>query len=130
MLAVRKKQSLFADFFAGGQKDRLTFSGQLLSWRRSIQRKKVEGLMVFTKRSRVGPSSKDWISGNGKPTSNPIRILHIINDLSIGGAEMMLYKLLSRTDRKRFEPAVISLSGLDKLGEPIQKFGISVFPIR
>src|SRR5205807_10499200 len=81
-------------------------------------------------RSRVGPSSKDWISGNGKPSSNPIRILHIINDLSIGGAEMMLYKLLSRTDRKRFEPAVISLSGLDKLGEPIQKFGISVFPIR
>src|SRR5437870_12976238 len=39
LLAVRKKQSLFADFFCGGQKDRLTFSGQLLSWSRSFNRK-------------------------------------------------------------------------------------------
>jgi len=42
---------------------------------------------------------------------------------------MMLYKLLSRTDRGRFEPAVISLSDRGTLGERIEELGIPVIDI-
>ncbi len=38
-----------------------------------------------------------------------IKISFVITDLSVGGAQMMLFKLLSRLDRSRFEPEVISL---------------------
>ena len=38
-----------------------------------------------------------------------VRIAHIITGLNTGGAETMLYKLLSGTDRARFNPLVISL---------------------
>jgi glycosyltransferase involved in cell wall biosynthesis len=72
-------------------------------------------------------SSLENSNGNGRPVSRPIRILHVINDLAIGGSEMMLYKLLSRTDRKRFEPAVISLDGVEKLGDAIRELGIPVY---
>lgn len=40
----------------------------------------------------------------------PFRILHVSVGLESGGAEMMLYKLASRTDRSRFEPHVLSLT--------------------
>lgn len=39
------------------------------------------------------------------------RIHFIITSLGTGGAEMMLYKLLSRIDRKQFHPEVITLTG-------------------
>jgi len=42
---------------------------------------------------------------------------------------MMLYKLLSRTNRTRFEPAVISLSDHGTLGEQIEGLGIPVISI-
>ena len=58
--------------------------------------------------------------------TEPIRILHVINGLSIGGAEMMLYKLLSRTSRERFEPVVISLMGQGALGARIEALGVPV----
>ncbi len=35
-----------------------------------------------------------------------MKILHIITDLDTGGAEMMLYRLLSRCDRAQFQPTV------------------------
>jgi glycosyltransferase involved in cell wall biosynthesis len=66
-------------------------------------------------------------NGNGsKPNQEPIRTLHIINDLSIGGAEMTLYKLLSRTDRSKFNPTVISLNGVGKVGDRVKQLGIEV----
>ncbi|HET9218153.1 MAG TPA: glycosyltransferase, partial [Terriglobia bacterium] len=40
----------------------------------------------------------------------PLRILHVSVGLESGGAEMMLYKLVSRTDRSRFESHVLSLT--------------------
>jgi glycosyltransferase involved in cell wall biosynthesis len=58
-----------------------------------------------------------------------IRVCHIITGLYTGGAEMMLYKLLSATDRRRFEPAVISLIDRGALGERIEALGIPVFPL-
>src|SRR5688500_15371618 len=40
----------------------------------------------------------------------PIRIAFVITGLEVGGAEMMLWKLLTRMDRARFEPCVLVLN--------------------
>jgi glycosyltransferase involved in cell wall biosynthesis len=53
-------------------------------------------------------------------------LLHVISDLSIGGAEMMLYKMLAATDRSRFEPAVISLVNRGTLRTRIEDLDIPV----
>lgn len=54
------------------------------------------------------------------------KILHIINDLSIGGAEMMLYRLLSSKNQSRFESSVISLMDRGPLRQQLQDLGIQV----
>jgi glycosyltransferase involved in cell wall biosynthesis len=56
--------------------------------------------------------------------------LYIINDLSIGGAEMMLYKLLAESDRERFEPVVVSLMDRGGLRQRIEALGIEVHTTR
>ena len=56
-----------------------------------------------------------------------MKIVHLITSLSTGGAEMMLYKLLSAVDHKRFEHVVVSL--IDKgtvVGERIEELGVPV----
>jgi len=58
-----------------------------------------------------------------------LKVCHIITDLSIGGAEMMLYKLLSKSNRHRFEYQVVSLTNMGPLGNQIQELGISVFSL-
>ena len=77
-------------------------------------------------------------SNGSRPSLQPVRkikvarrerhlkILHIINDLSIGGAEMMLYKLLSLTDREMFSPTVISLIDGGELRPRIEALHIPV----
>lgn len=57
------------------------------------------------------------------------KILHIIPGLATGGAQMMLYKLLSRTDRSRFEPTVVVLMNKSTVGEMIESLGIPVYAI-
>ena len=52
--------------------------------------------------------------------------MHVINDLSVGGAEMMLYKLLSGADSQHFSPAVISLGRRSVLDERIEALGVPV----
>jgi glycosyltransferase involved in cell wall biosynthesis len=39
-----------------------------------------------------------------------MRVAFVVNELTLGGAEMMLWKLLSRIDRTRFDTLVIALS--------------------
>lgn len=55
-----------------------------------------------------------------------IRVLHIITGLSNGGAETMLYKLLSGIDQRRFEIAVISLTDRGVMADRIEALGIPV----
>lgn len=55
-----------------------------------------------------------------------ITVVHIITGLETGGAEMMLYKLLSKMDQTRFHNIVISLAGLGTLGTPLQQMGVEV----
>ncbi len=55
-----------------------------------------------------------------------IRVAHVITGLEVGGAEMMLYKLLSGIDRSRFESRVLSLTGHGPIGARIEALGIPV----
>jgi glycosyltransferase involved in cell wall biosynthesis len=64
-----------------------------------------------------------------KQSAEPIRVLHIINDLSVGGAEMMLYKLLSGADSRRFSSAVISLGRRSTLDARLAALGVPVYHI-
>jgi glycosyltransferase involved in cell wall biosynthesis len=56
----------------------------------------------------------------------PIRVTHVIAGLELGGAEMMLCKLLSAIDRERFHPTVISLSDLGPLAPRISALDVPV----
>ena len=58
-----------------------------------------------------------------------MKILYIISGLSTGGAEMMLYKLLSVIDRDIFEPVVVSLTDYGSLGNNIKNLNIDVYKI-
>jgi glycosyltransferase involved in cell wall biosynthesis len=69
---------------------------------------------------------ENQMSSPASTTTRPIRVMHIISDLSIGGAEMTLYKQLEKTDRRRFEPVVVSLVDRGALRERIEALGIAV----
>jgi glycosyltransferase involved in cell wall biosynthesis len=56
-----------------------------------------------------------------------MKIIYIISGLPTGGAEMMLYKLLSVIDRDIFEPVVISLTDEGSLGNNIKNLNIPVY---
>lgn len=58
-----------------------------------------------------------------------IRVVHIITDLCAGGAQMMLYKLLTLSDRTLFDPVVISLMDKGRLGDRIAALNIPVYAI-
>ncbi len=63
------------------------------------------------------------------PSAGPIKVLHIINDLSVGGAEMMLYKFLSGADFSSYHPTVISLGRRSALDARIEELGVRVYHI-
>jgi glycosyltransferase involved in cell wall biosynthesis len=60
---------------------------------------------------------------NGKPV-RAISILWLISGLEYGGAEMMLYKLLSCMDRTRFTVQVISMIDLGPFSGKIKELGV------
>lgn len=65
-------------------------------------------------------------------TRERVRIAFIVTELSVGGAELMLWKLLSRLDRERFESRVFGLSSradhtvamFDEIGVPCELIGV------
>ena len=57
------------------------------------------------------------------------RVLHVINNLHLGGAETMLVSLLSRLDRRRFRPEVVSLVGGGPASEQLESIGVPVTTI-
>jgi len=63
------------------------------------------------------------------PINRRIKLAFIITGLSTGGAEMMLYKLLSRLNREQFEPVVISLRDYGTLGDRFTALAIPVYTI-
>jgi glycosyltransferase involved in cell wall biosynthesis len=58
-----------------------------------------------------------------------MKIIHIITGLTTGGAEMMLYKVLSEIDRERFTPIVVSLMDRGALGARIEALGIPLYTL-
>jgi glycosyltransferase involved in cell wall biosynthesis len=58
-----------------------------------------------------------------------MKIVFIATNLTTGGAEMMLLKLLQNIDRRRFEPYVISLRSKGEVGPRIESLGIPVFAL-
>ena len=58
--------------------------------------------------------------------SRPIAVTHVITSLATGGAEMMLLKLLSATDRSRFRSSVIALSGDGPVASRLRGIGVPV----
>ena len=55
-----------------------------------------------------------------------IRVVHLITDLDVGGAEVMLARLVARLDSTRVENAVVSLGNRGAMAERIERSGISV----
>jgi glycosyltransferase involved in cell wall biosynthesis len=55
-----------------------------------------------------------------------MKTIHIITGLDMGGAEIMLFRLLKQIDRVRFENQVISLIPTGAVGEKIRALGIPV----
>ena len=55
-----------------------------------------------------------------------MKVLNIITSLSIGGAQMMLYKLITKMDQNKFKMRVISLTDIGPIGKRIQALGIPV----
>ena len=85
--------------------------------------------MVFAPASAqevLDPISSPVATPQPLPTHRPLRVLHIIPDLCVAGAEMKLYKLLAATKRDRFAPMVISLRDRGGLREHIEALGIPV----
>jgi glycosyltransferase involved in cell wall biosynthesis len=52
-------------------------------------------------------------------------ILHLITGLETGGAQRMLYELVTHTERSRFRSLVVSMTGPGTMGPLIEKKGIS-----
>lgn len=58
------------------------------------------------------------------------RVAFITSGLPTGGAELVLVSLLSRLDRRLFEPFVISLRGEGDLGQAIRDLGVPVLALK
>jgi glycosyltransferase involved in cell wall biosynthesis len=56
-------------------------------------------------------------------------ILYLATGLNTGGAETMLYRLLEKIDRTRFQPLVVSLMDHGTLGNSIQALDIPVYSL-
>ena len=82
----------------------------------------------FSKDSNVAPQMR-MVFGEKHPSnlrSLPLRVLHVITTGGMGGAEAMLYKLLSRTDPRQFKSHVVFLSTVGELGPRLRRLGITV----
>lgn len=59
--------------------------------------------------------------------TTPIRVLHVTTGLETGGAETLLFHLVSRMDRRRFHNTVLSLTDAGPvLGQKIQQQGLAL----
>jgi glycosyltransferase involved in cell wall biosynthesis len=50
----------------------------------------------------------------------PLRVMFMINDMTVGGAEMLTYEIIRRLDRERFAPELCCMRGLGELGERLR----------
>ena len=55
------------------------------------------------------PKDRSQVERMGAPDAK-VKVMHVITGLETGGAEMMLYNLISHLDRALFETEVVSLT--------------------
>lgn len=58
-----------------------------------------------------------------------MRVVHLITGLDVGGAELMLSRLVKAMDEKHFENVVVSLTSLGLTGAVLRDQGIQVFTL-
>jgi glycosyltransferase involved in cell wall biosynthesis len=58
-----------------------------------------------------------------------LSVLHVITGVTMGGAEMMLFRLLARGDRGRFSPMVVSLLAPGAVGERISAMDVPLLSL-
>ncbi len=58
-----------------------------------------------------------------------MKIIHIITSLNTGGAEVMLYKVLSNKLNKKFDNYVISMRDMGSFGAKIENLGVKVITL-
>ena len=66
------------------------------------------------------------ISAETVAASSPLRVCHLITTLDVGGAELMLARLVERMDPARFHCAVISLVEPGPVGVRLRDAGVAV----
>ncbi len=71
------------------------------------------------------PRSADLAPAAGRDATR-VRVLHVITGLQLGGAEMMLWKLVTGSDRGRFAHEVASMTGGGAMADRIAAAGIPV----
>jgi len=59
----------------------------------------------------------------------PLKIVHLITELNTGGAEQMLYKLVTRMDPNAFAPLVISMTDRGPVAEKLASEGVPVLEL-
>ena len=57
------------------------------------------------------------------------KVVHIITELRVGGAENALHKIILHSDRDAFDYVVISLEDKGVFGEPIKSLGVPVYTL-
>jgi glycosyltransferase involved in cell wall biosynthesis len=56
-----------------------------------------------------------------------VRVTHLITDLAVGGAELMLARLVRKAMAGRIDASVISLGSIGPIGEELRSAGVPVF---
>lgn len=63
------------------------------------------------------------------PEKAPLRVMHLITSLNVGGAQMDLYKAIVRFNPERISSTVVSLVPTGKIGKLIETRGIPVLSL-
>jgi glycosyltransferase involved in cell wall biosynthesis len=63
------------------------------------------------------------------PGGRPLRIVHVITTLELGGAEVMLTKLLEHTELRRYPTLVVALAGRGALAARLESRGVEVLAL-
>jgi glycosyltransferase involved in cell wall biosynthesis len=81
---------------------------------------------IFDDRANKSELSSTLSKKQYRSDLKPIKIIHLITELNMGGAEQMLLKLVMHMDREQFEPMVISMTDIGPVGIKLIEQGIQV----
>jgi glycosyltransferase involved in cell wall biosynthesis len=77
-------------------------------------------------RRGAGPNRVRQRDNTGGAATRPMRVLHVIGDTDVGGAEAILFNVVTRLSRSEFESRVVSLLPIGKVGHQLRAAGMEV----